>query len=239
MLQSWSPSALRSARIWSSTAYDLPVVSARAASSVIAQRSRIRVRRRASSEMVLARPRPRTRSRVAWTSSRTPGRDSSAPSSSTVSRWVSRPTRCSSGSDRGQERLVGAGGHPQLERGGEHRTGEVVGEHLQHRAGPPLPGGEPFGGSGQVRAPDVGQVLDGGHDQVVLGREVVQLGAPGHPGPLGHQRGRRMAEAALDQAVDGRLQQAGPHRAGALLLGNAGRGAHPPSVAGRTTNSQA
>ena len=54
-------------------------------------------RRRASSVIVLARPSPRTRSRVACTSSRTPGRDSSAPSSSTVSRCVSRPTRCSSG----------------------------------------------------------------------------------------------------------------------------------------------
>ena len=59
--------------------------------------SRIRARRRASSEIVLARPRPRTRSSVAWTSSRTPGCDSSAASSSTVSRCTSRPTRSSSG----------------------------------------------------------------------------------------------------------------------------------------------
>ena len=57
----------------------------------------MRLRRRASSVMVSASPRPRTRSRVACTSSRTPARDSSAPSSSTVIRWVCRPTRCSSG----------------------------------------------------------------------------------------------------------------------------------------------
>ena len=93
--------------------------------------SRIRPRRRASSVMVLARPRPRTRSRVACTSSRTPGRDSSAPSSSTVSRWASRPTRCSSGATAASSCGVGAGGHPQLERGGEDRRGEVVGEHLR------------------------------------------------------------------------------------------------------------
>ena len=106
-------------------------------SRVRAHWSRIRLRRRASSEMVPARPRPRTRSRVACTSSRTPGFDSSAPSSSTVSRCVSRPTRCSSGADRGEQRLVGARGDPQLQRGGEHRRGEVVAEHLQHGPGPP------------------------------------------------------------------------------------------------------
>ncbi len=38
--------------------------------------------------------------------------------------------------DLGQQGRVGAGRHPELERGGEDRRGEVVAEHLQHRAGP-------------------------------------------------------------------------------------------------------
>ena len=76
---------------------------------------------RVSSVIVSARPRPRTRSRVACTSSRTPGRDSSAPSSSTVSRCVSRPTRCSSGATAASSGGVGAGRDPELEGGGEDR----------------------------------------------------------------------------------------------------------------------
>ena len=42
------------------------------------------------------------------------------------------------GYDGRVQRRVGARGDPQLERGGEHRAGEVVGEHLQHGAGAPL-----------------------------------------------------------------------------------------------------
>ena len=123
-----SPSAARSASTWSSR-------SVMPCSSAVVEGVRPSGRGSGcggavSSVIVLASPRPRTRSRVACTSSRTPGRDSSAPSSSTVIRWVSRPTRCSSGATAASSAGVGAGRDPQLERGGEDRAGEVVAEHL-------------------------------------------------------------------------------------------------------------
>jgi AcrR family transcriptional regulator len=62
-------------------------------------------------------------------------------------------------------------------------------------------------------------------------RAVLQMLADHFTGPV--------FTAALDQAVDGGLQQAGPHRAGALLLRDAGGGAHPTSMLGGATNSQA
>ena len=211
----------------------------RASSRVRAHWSRIRARRRVSSVMVPASPRPRTRSRVACTSSRTPGRDSSAPSSSTVSRCVSRPDPLLQRGDRGQQRLVGAGGDPELERRGEDRRGEVVAEHPQDRPRALRPGGQLAGGGRELGPPHLGQVLDRGDDQVVLGREVVQLGTPAHPGPLAHQGRRRTAEAALDQQLDGGLQEAGPHRPGALLLRDARGGlGHPVQDGARITNSQ-
>ena len=73
------------------------------------------------------------------------------------------------------------------------------------------------------------EVLDGGEHQVVLGREVVQLGTPADPGPLGDQRRRRAREAALDQALHGRVEQPLAHGARALLLRDTDRG-HPVIV---------
>ncbi|MFD0444912.1 hypothetical protein ACFQ10_24605 [Streptomyces indonesiensis] len=55
-----------------------------------------RSRRCRSSVSRLARPRPRPMSSRPWTASRTPGTDSSAPSSSTAIRCVSRPIFASS-----------------------------------------------------------------------------------------------------------------------------------------------
>jgi hypothetical protein len=144
--------------------------------------------------------------------------------------------------DGGEQGGIGAGRDPELEGGGEDRGGEVVGEHLEHGTGPSRPGRQGRGGGGQLGPAHLGQVLDRGHDEVVLGREVVQLGAPAHPGPLRDQRGRRTAEPALDQALDRGLEQPGPHEAGPLLLGHADRprlARHPASIARRATNSQA
>ena len=58
--------------------------------------------------------------------------------------------------------------------------GEVVAEHLQHGAGA-LRGrsGSSAAAARELGAAHLGQVLDGGDHQVVLGREVVQLGARG------------------------------------------------------------
>ena len=211
----------------------------RASSRVRAHWSRIRARRRASSVMVPARPSPRTRSRVACTSSRTPGRDSSAPSSSTVSRCVSRPTRCSSGATAASS--VSSVRAATQSSSAAVKTGEVkwspsICRTARVRLGPV---GSCAGSGGELGAPHLGQVLDRGDDQVVLGREVVQLRAPADPGPLADQRRRRTAEAALDQQLDGGLHQPRPHRPGALLLGNARGGlGHPFRMGSRVTNSQ-
>ena len=83
-----------------------------------------------------------------------------------------------------------------------------------------------------------GEVLDRRQHQVVLGREVVELGPPADAGPLGDQRGRRTAPAVLDQALDAGLEQALPHGAGALLLRHAHGGRHGGHSARQQTNSQ-
>ena len=85
-----------------------------------------------------------------------------------------------------------------------------------------LPLGQLGRRGGQLLAAPLGEVGHRGDDEVVLGREVVQLGAPADARALRDQRGRRTAEAVLDQQLDGRLQQPRPHRAGALLLRHAG-----------------
>jgi hypothetical protein len=69
-------------------------------------------------------------------------------------------------------------------------------------------------------------VLDGGEDQRRLGGVVVQLGAPGHAGQLGDERGGGARPAVLDQALHGRLQQALLGGPAALLLWRP----HPPSM---------
>ena len=189
----------------------------------VAQASRIRRRRAVSSVIVLARPRPRTRSSVACTSSRARGRDSSTPRASTAIRWASRPTRCSSGTtaacSASSVRAATQSSRAAMKTG----AGEVVGEHLQHGAGAPLAGRQARAASRSSCAAQLAEVLDGGEDQVVLGREVVQLGPAADAGALGDQRGRRAAPAVLDQAA-----RRSP-RAGAA----ASRGCAPPAARGR------
>jgi hypothetical protein len=78
-------------------------------------------------------------------------------------------------------------------------------------------------------------VLDGGDDEVILGREVVQLRAAADPRALGDEGRRRAGEAALHQQLDRRLQQARPHRPTPVGLRHAGRGCregggHGPSL---------
>ena len=202
----------------------------RAPSSVRAHWSRIRVRRRESSVMVAARPSPRTRSRVAWTSCRTPGWDSSAPSRRTVIRWVSRPILCSRGATADSSVVVGARRDPELEGRHEDRRDEVVAEHPQHVAGAVGPVGQAGGRGRELGAADLGQVLDGRDHQVVLGREVVQLGSPRHPRALADQRRRRPREPVLHQALDRGVHQPRTHRARPLLLRHPGGCHHPPML---------
>ena len=132
--------------------------------------------------------------------------------------------------DGGQQLLIGAGGHPELQGGGEHRGGEVVGKHRQHRAGTPRAGRQARGGGLDLVVARDCEVLDGGDDQVVLGREVVQLRTTADPRALGDQRGRRTREADLHQALDARVEQPLAHGAGALLLRDTD-GGHVPIVA--------
>ncbi len=136
--------------------------------------------------------------------------------------------------DRGVQRLVGPRRHPELERGGEDGRAEVVAQHGEDRTRTTPPARQGRDGGRELGAADLGEVLDGGDDEVVLGREVVQLRPAAHAGPLGDERGRRPGEPALDQALDRRLQQPQPHRPGALLLGHPGdgrgRGGHVPIV---------
>ena len=216
-----SPSRARSASTWSRRS----VIAASAPCRGCAPRQRgSGCRRAVSSVIVLASPRPRTRSRVACTSSRTRG-------------WLSSTSEGFDGDpvglatdplleayDGGVQRLVGPRGDPQLQRRGEHRAGEVVGEHLEHGPRTPLAGRQRGGRLTQLLAASLGQVLDGRDHEVVLRREVVQLGTAADPGALGDQRGRGAAPAVLDQALDGGLEQALPHRAGAFLLRHTRRG---------------
>ena len=83
------------------------------------------------------------------------------------------------GYDGRVQRLVGARGDPQLERGGEHRTGEVVGEHLEHRPGAPLAGRQVARRLAQLLAPQLAEVLD---RRERPGRSWSGSGAAGHRG---------------------------------------------------------
>jgi hypothetical protein len=123
----------------------------------------------------------------------------------------------------GEQRGVRAGRDPQLEGGGEDGRGEVVAEHLDDRAGAPAAARQVGHRARELRAAALGEVLDGGHDEVVLGREVVQLRAATHAGPLGDEGGRGAGEPALDQQLDRGVQQPSPHRAGPVGLRDAGR----------------
>ena len=143
--------------------------------------------------------------------------------------------------DLGQEGGVGAGRHPELESGDEDRRGEVVAEHLQDRAGPLRSGRQVLRRRRELGTPHLGHVQDGGDHEVLLGREVVQLGTSADTGPLAHERGRRAGVPLLDQQLDGRLEQPGPHGAGALLLRDARHrrlAGHRFMMACTTTNSQ-
>ncbi len=126
---------------------------------------------------------------------------------------------------------VRTGCDPQLERGEEHRRDELCSDDLEHRARTSL--SRQVGGRlPHVLAAALGQVSDGGDDEGLLGREVMQLGAAADTGSLADDGGRRAGPAELDQAVDGRLHQALAHRAGALSLRGArlGLGGHRPSM---------
>jgi hypothetical protein len=79
--------------------------------------------------------------------------------------------------DRSELRAV-LGRDLQLQRGREHRAVEGVPERVH--GGVDVPD-RALGLAVQVCGARLGQVLDGGDQQVVLGRELVQQAAPGRP----------------------------------------------------------
>ena len=168
-------------------------------------------RRAESSESRLATPSPRSRSSVACTASRTPG-SALVGAEQLDGEAVHLPADVRlQRHERVAQLGIGAGGDPHLQRGDEQRAGERGGEHVDRpgRAGAGRRGSAAASARISARAP-LGQVLDGGHHQGGLGRVVVQLGAAGDAGPLGDDRGGGAGPAVLDQALDGRLQQARP-----------------------------
>ena len=121
----------------------------------------------------------------------------------------------------GKELLVTARGDPELEGSGEERPRDVVGHLPQHRARAPGTGRELARDPRELLTPLLGEVADRGDDEIVLGREVVQLCATAHAGDLRDERGRRAVETRVDEALDGGLEETLPHGAGALLLRDA------------------
>nr|BFF03084.1 hypothetical protein GCM10020241_47590 [Streptoalloteichus tenebrarius] len=73
----------------------------------------------------------------------------------------------------------------------EQRTGVEAGEHVEHRGRAVLAGGQGRRLAQHLLAPDLGEVLDGGEHQLGAGAVVVELRAPGDPGPFRDHRGGR------------------------------------------------
>jgi len=115
----------------------------------------------------------------------------------------------------------------------------VGGEHAEHGAGAGRSPRQPGRGLLELGPPHLAEVLHRREHQVVLGQEVVQLGAAADPGALGDERRRRTAPAVLLQAVDRRVEEPLPHQAGALLLRHARGDGHLRILGASTTNSRA
>ena len=150
--------------------------SLRARSRMSAHWSRIRPRR-GRRRRSCRRGRGRARGR-GWPARTAPGRDLVRAEQVDGEAVHLAPDPQLQRTDGGEQGRVGAGGDPQLEGGGEDRRG----------SGRRASGARPRSAAASVGRPrprrplgaaHLGQVLDRGHDQVVLGREVVQ---PGHPG---------------------------------------------------------
>ena len=174
---------------------------------------------------------------MAWTSSRTPGTDSSAPSSSTVIRCVSRPTRCSSGATAASRvGSVRAATHSSRAavNTGEAKWSPSICSTARVRRGP-------VGSACAAAASSAPRTSVRCSTAATTRSFLVGKWCSWAPRETPARSETRVVEvrgeAALDQAVDGGLQEPGPHRAGALLLGNPGRGGHRAHPA-RRTNKQ-
>ena len=244
VFQSWSPSALRSASRSSRSHSSGPFMSPfRTLSRVSAQVSRMRtaaagvvgdgVGQAEAAHQVegrlhqLAVRRARTRRRRAARRSAGGSRDRPAAR-------AARPRPAGSASVRAATQSSSAA----LKTGEAKWSPSICSTARVRRA----PARQRRRGGGQLGAALLGEVLDGGDDQGVLGREVVQLRAPADPGPLGDQRGRRTARSRARPGSRRWPPAAGPASPGCAPpgapasvrpLSSPGQHAAPP------TNSQA
>ena len=113
---------------------------------------------------------------------------------------------------------VGTRCDPKFNRRSEYRTlmrlPEVVQRH-RHRIGGRL---HPRDVANRGLRALLGEVLDGGDDEVFLRAEVVDLCTPRHTGEFDDAMRRRARVAVLDQTLHGRIEQSGAHVRAALRL---------------------
>ena len=117
---------------------------------------------------------------------------------------------------------IGAGGKQQLEPGVEARAEAALAQQTHGIEGRALVVGQLAERGLELGVATHEQVLDGGEDEVLLRREVVDLRPPGHLGPLHHLGGGGARPADLDQALDGRIEQSQPRGGTAIGVGPAG-----------------
>ncbi len=128
-----------------------------------------------SSVSRLARPKPLAMSRKPWTVSLTPGWDSSAVSSSTAMRWVSRPTFASNSVTWGRSwSSFDAATHRW--RAARNKARVEVDQGFEYCVAVCRALGEQ---GAEGRGAFLGHVLDGCREEVLAGREVVLGGASG------------------------------------------------------------
>ncbi len=149
--------------------------------------------------------------------------------------------RALGGDQRGAQLGVGARRGAQLHRDLEELAGEALPQQLEHRVGArgrvlddPQLRGEHL----ELSRAHLGEVIDGGDEQLGLRREVVEEGAARDVGAALDLEGRGAREADLDERFHGGVEEGAPRLVAALLLGarDAGRDEH--DVVYLATNSQ-
>ncbi len=133
----------------------------------------MRERRRLSSLSRFAKPSPRARSSVAWTASRTPGAGLvGAEQFDGESMGLSSDALLERG-DLGAQLSIRRRRHPQFEGGAEQRPGVHLDDPLDDDSDAVGPDRQLVAVHPQVADPCRHQLVDGGREQRLAGREVV------------------------------------------------------------------
>ena len=135
--------------------------------------STIRERRRLSSVSRFANPSPRARSRVACTASRDTGSGLVDAEQLDGEAMRLAPDALLERGDLGAQLGVRRRCDPQLEGGAEQRAGVHLDDPVDDGAGPAGPDGKLVAVHPQVADPRRHQLVDGGGEQRLAGREVV------------------------------------------------------------------